>query len=53
MSELRYLWLFAFISLPASLFLEADNIKEGFARAFFVAGIIAVITVLLRAIFND
>lgn len=53
MNEIRYLWLFAFISLPAAFFLEASNIKEGFALAFFAAGTIAVITFLLRAGFNE
>ena len=53
MRELKYLWLFVFISIPTAFFLDAPNIKVGFALALFSAGVIAVITILLRAFFND
>lgn len=51
MSELKYLWLFVFISIPTAFFLEAPNIKAGFVHALFAAGIIAAITFFLHAVY--
>ena len=51
MRELKYLWLFVFISIPTAFFLDAPNIKEGFVHALFAAGIIAVMTFLFFSIY--
>lgn len=52
MSELKYLWLFVFISIPTSCFLKADTIKLGFSQALLAAGIIAAITFLHLNLFG-
>lgn len=47
MRELKCLWVFVFIALPASLFFKAGNIKDRIIDSLFAASIIAVVTIFI------
>ena len=46
MRVVKYLWLVAFISIAAAVFLDSDNIKTGLIHVLVVTGMFSTITIM-------
>ena len=47
---IKSLWLVAFISITAAVFLHSDNIKTGLIHALVAIGIFSIITIICAPI---